>query len=252
MGCGATKPAPADARFIQDLDSIPHAGPYEAFDAILRSVESGAVAPLKGSWLLALYEGGGRLRRRQELPKEAFWTADELHAIVDAAHRHFKGQPEKANAALGHLFAALSYRWLAKGQPDPDGFHLERVANFLYSYLGRGNPKFMHYETAKNLYIQFTPLNTNTHWRVMYEGGYNNIDQAASLQLIAAMKGKSMESIGMARCKLGEEGAKAAAEMVSVMPSLTRLEVENNLLGEEGEAALRKATEDRSRFELFL
>ena len=61
-----------------------------------------------------------------------------------------------------------------------------------------------------------------------------------------------MESIGMARCKLGVEGAKAAAEMVSVMPSLTRLEVENNLLGEEGEAALRKATEDRSRFELFL
>ena len=80
----------------------------------------------------------------------------------------------------------------------------------------------------------------------------NKIDQAASLQLIAAMKGKSMESIGMARCKLGVEGAKAAAEMVSVMPSLTRLEVENNLLGEEGEAALRKATEDRSRFELFL
>ena len=55
----------------------------------------------------------------------------------------------------------------------------------------------------------------------MYEGGYNNIDQAASLQLIAAMKGKSMESIGMAGCKLGVEGAKAAAEMVSVMPSLT-------------------------------
>ena len=48
---------------------------------------------------------------------------------------------------------------------------------------------------------------------------HNDIDHAASLQLIAAMKGKSMESIGMAGCKLGVEGAKATAELVSVMPS---------------------------------
>ena len=52
---------------------------------------------------------------------------------------------------------------------------------------------------------------------------YNSIDQAASLQLIAAMKGKSMESIGMAGCKLGVEGAKATAELVSVMASLTKI-----------------------------
>ena len=50
--------------------------------------------------------------------------------------------------------------------------------------------------------------------------GYNDIDEAASLQLIAAMKGKSMESIGMADCRLGVEGAKAMAELVSVMASL--------------------------------
>ena len=53
--------------------------------------------------------------------------------------------------------------------------------------------------------------------------GYNEIDQAASLQLIAAMKGKSMESIGMARCDLRVEGAKATAELVLVMPSLTEV-----------------------------
>ena len=82
--------------------------------------------------------------------------------------------------------------------------------------------------------------------------GHNNIDQAASLQLIAAMKGKSMESIGMAGCKLGVEGAKAAAELVSVMASLTRLDVKYNALGEEGEAALRKTIEGRSGFELLL
>ena len=50
---------------------------------------------------------------------------------------------------------------------------------------------------------------------------YNEIDQAASIQLIAAMKGKSMASIGMAECQLGVEGAKAMAVLVSVMGSLT-------------------------------
>ena len=49
----------------------------------------------------------------------------------------------------------------------------------------------------------------------------NDINQAASLELIAAMKGKSMVSIGMASCKLGVEGAKAMAELVSVIPSVT-------------------------------
>ena len=51
----------------------------------------------------------------------------------------------------------------------------------------------------------------------------NYIDQAGSLELIAAMKGKSMVSIGMGRCKLGVEGAKAMAELISVTPSLTEV-----------------------------
>ena len=51
--------------------------------------------------------------------------------------------------------------------------------------------------------------------------GYNSINQAASLDLIAAMKGKPMVSIGMADCNLGVDGAKAVAELVSVTTSLT-------------------------------
>ena len=87
--------------------------------------------------------------------------------------------------------------------------------------------------------------------------GDNSIDQAGSLELIAAMKGKSMESIGMADCRLGVEGAKAMAELVSVTASLTRLDFRHNLLeGQEGvgEAVLllRKATEGHSGFELLL
>ena len=146
--------------------------------------------------------------------------------------------------------------------------------------------------------------------RAQIDVGYNDFDEASSLELIAAMKGKSMVSIGMARCNLGVEGAKAMAEMASVMgsltkilvgrnklgdegttilcdalrestvskveeldlsendirpegakaiaalcavrPSLTKLAVRYNFLGEEGEAALRKAIEGRSGFELDL
>ena len=51
----------------------------------------------------------------------------------------------------------------------------------------------------------------------------NGIDQATSLKLIAAMKAKSMVSIGMASCNLGVEGAKVVAEMASVMGSLTQV-----------------------------
>ena len=61
--------------------------------------------------------------------------------------------------ALGYLFNSLSYRWLAKGQPDPDGFTLERVANFLYSFLGRPHPKYECKEQDKQTYLRLTPLN---------------------------------------------------------------------------------------------
>ena len=88
--------------------------------------------------------------------------------------------------------------------------------------------------------------------RAQIDVGHNRFDEASSLRLIAAMKGKNMVSIGMARCELGVEGAKAMAEMASVMASLTKLVAYANNLGDEGEAALRKAVEGRAGFELML
>jgi len=58
---------------------------------------------------------------------------------------------------------------------------------------------------------------------VQVDVGYNSINQAASLDLIAAMKDKPMVSIGMADCNLGVDGAKAVAELVSVTASLTKI-----------------------------
>ena len=73
----------------------PHFGP----EALLASVESGAIAPLRGSWVVALHERGGKLQRRQDLPPEAFFTATELRELV-----------AKLGDDYGLLFVALSYR----------------------------------------------------------------------------------------------------------------------------------------------
>ena len=47
-------------------------------------------------------------------------------------------------------------------------------------------------------------------------------------------------------------GVHAIAKALAVSPSLTRLDVEYNSLGEEGRAVLRKTVEVRSGFELKL
>ena len=52
--------------------------------------------------------------------------------------------------------------------------------------------------------------------------------------------------------KLGPQDAKLLAPEISVMPSLTKLDIQYIELGEEGEAVLRKAVEGRSGFELVL
>ena len=58
----------------------PHFGP----EALLASVESGAIAALRGRWLVDLEARGGRVQRRQDLPPEAFFPANELRRLVEA------------------------------------------------------------------------------------------------------------------------------------------------------------------------
>ena len=91
---------------------------------LLASVESGAIAPLRGRWVVELEARGGKLQRRQDLPPEAFWSADELRRVALAL-----------GDAFGVLFVALSYRWLSRAHPDPDGFHLKIVAAVAGLYL---------------------------------------------------------------------------------------------------------------------
>ena len=71
----------------------PHFGP----EALLKSVESGAIAPLRGRWVVHLDANDGRLKRRQDLPPEAFFPADELRRLTEALGDDY-----------GLLFAGLS------------------------------------------------------------------------------------------------------------------------------------------------
>ena len=75
--------------------TIPHFGP----EALLESVESKAIAPLRGSWVVQQQQCGGKLTKRQDLPSEAFYPAEDLRRCVAALGDDY-----------GLLFVALSYR----------------------------------------------------------------------------------------------------------------------------------------------
>ena len=76
-------------------------------------LEDGCILLLRVSWLLK-QPADFTLKRRQELPVEAFLT------------------PLEAVKALGTgRVAVLSYRWLTGAHPDPEGFHVRAVVGFL-------------------------------------------------------------------------------------------------------------------------
>ena len=78
---------------------------------------SGAIALVDSRWIINYAEAGGVLTHRQALPKDAFITFTDL----------VKG----TESELGLLIAALSYPWLTKDHPDPEGKNLRRVAQAL-------------------------------------------------------------------------------------------------------------------------
>ena len=121
---GLGGPPTAQSQTIVTSAAAAAPNPYFDVETLLASVESGAIAAVKGTWLVGLHKRGGRLSRRQDLPPEAFWSAGELRRVALAL-----------GADFGVLFVALSYRWLTKDHPDPDGFHLGIVAAVAELYL---------------------------------------------------------------------------------------------------------------------
>lgn len=117
---GAPEPPPLLAGVRRYYDEL----------SLLESVDSGAIAPLRGRWLVEHHKGGGRLLPRRDLPPEAFWSAEELRWLA-----------VKLGDDFGDLFVSVSARWLTADHPDPDGFHLAAIAGVAALYLNMSGGK---------------------------------------------------------------------------------------------------------------
>lgn len=87
---------------------------YFKFEALLDSISSHAILPLRGTFIQMLVLANKPLPRRQELPPSAFWSADELQKMKDRLCQRF-GEVN-GSKRFGSLFVALSYKWLREEQ----------------------------------------------------------------------------------------------------------------------------------------
>ena len=85
-----------------------HADCYFRIDAILDSIASGAVGAVKGSYLIGHLKQKQPIKRRQDLPPQAFWSAEELRAIHTQLEAKFGSHD--ATWRFCKLFVAISYR----------------------------------------------------------------------------------------------------------------------------------------------
>ena len=91
---------------------------YTTAEGLVPAVQSGALAPLRSSYLKHLVESGEALQKRQDLPEAAFWDVAAFQRLTESG------------VCMFSIFA-LSYRWLTAEHPDPDSFHLSKVVAFL-------------------------------------------------------------------------------------------------------------------------
>ena len=91
---------------------------YTTAEGLVPAVQSGALAPLRSSYLTRLVESGEALQKRQDLPEAAFWDVAAFQRLTEL------------EVPMLSIFA-LSYRWLTAEHPDPDSFHLSKVVAFL-------------------------------------------------------------------------------------------------------------------------
>lgn len=79
-------------------------------------------------------------------------------------------------------------------------------------------------------------------------------DKGATILCDALRESKvtQVQELDLSNNHIGPEGAKGVAAMAAVVASLTRLDVQHNLLLEKDKAVLRTAVEGRSGFELML
>merc|ERR1712216_404390 len=124
----ATEPAERSSARMDEYDK------YCTSEGFQEMLFSKSVKFVRGSYLVALGESGKSIRRRQDLPDEAFYRPSEAMAWVkkssiDNPNLHAFQNPIRPKAFVNpHTFVfVLSYKWLAAHHPDPHMHHLHIV-----------------------------------------------------------------------------------------------------------------------------
>lgn len=145
-------------------------------------LKTGAFALLDAHWLIAHFEVGGRIRRRQDLPADAFISINELKAA---------GSPDGGLALI-----MVSYCWLQPNEPDPKRFTAGRLAQVLKT-LGALRPISIHNHAATSfgpggtqrwgIFLDFSSLHQHSRTRPrceaeerLFKTALNALDQLYS------------------------------------------------------------------------
>ena len=91
----------------------------------VQEISDGAIGLIRASWLVNLFDDGGRIEKRQSLPPEAFVSLKEIKS-AGILEIPLKG---------GLRIIVLSLRWLHPDHPDPRRAQLSRVAHVLRAFI---------------------------------------------------------------------------------------------------------------------
>lgn len=102
----------------------PAATPYVDCRSLKAALERQDTVLIRGSWLVAFCENDGcQLPRRQDIPAEAIWDADELFPYPGT------------EISGGKEIVAISHCWCTAEHPDPDGVQLKNLVQFIKEWV---------------------------------------------------------------------------------------------------------------------
>jgi len=109
----------------EDNDCMDPEESFSEWGSFRQALVRGDTVLVKASWVQRMYDSGGVLPRRQDLPAGAAWGVEELKQCFQDPGRQ------------GPLVIAVSYSWLSNHHADPDGFHLRTIGTLLRQFSSR-------------------------------------------------------------------------------------------------------------------
>ncbi|CAK0857612.1 unnamed protein product [Prorocentrum cordatum] len=167
MGCCMASRQSFDMASRQSFDLTRYTDATSLFDALAFTVEGlHPVRLVRMSWLLQ--QRGTVLKRRQELPEEAFVSAGELRAIWEASGR---GGVDKVAPII-----TISFCWDSREHPDPNGVQLSLVIDTLEQERHK-------YSRGMDNFEGFSDMGVFWDWPSLLQGDPDKADEAKAAAL---------------------------------------------------------------------